>query len=281
VRHGQEPAVHRLVGSPQIDGLAYAPDGKLLAVASRGGPLLLYNVEPFELVRAIAESSDVHTDCAFSGDGRYLAVACVADGGVKVYDVAQGSTWARLPGQGCVAFSPDNRFVASESPQDREYFPVELWDLVQGRSAGRMNGHKAPLHSIAFSPDARLLATGGEDGTAIIWDVAARAARHVLRGHVHAIYRVAFAGNANRLATAGRDGTVRFWDTRSGRVVLSIDVGRNIRSMAFSADGSIMATASDEGPGWRVHLWTAPTRASSHSTAADQLLLQTLATGPG
>jgi WD40 repeat protein len=46
-----------------------------------------------------------------------------------------------------------------------------LWDAATGREIRRLDGFGLAVLSLAFSPDSRLLATGGHDGTILVWDV--------------------------------------------------------------------------------------------------------------
>ncbi|MGE5765125.1 MAG: WD40 repeat domain-containing protein, partial [Mycobacterium leprae] len=66
--------------------------------------------------------------------------------------------------------------------------------------------------SVAFSPDRRRLAAGGQDGTVSVYDAASRRIISKLRGSGRPIYSVAFSPSSRLLATGGQDATITLWD---------------------------------------------------------------------
>ena len=65
--------------------------------------------------------------------------------------------------------------------------------------------------SVAFSPDDRILASGGQDRVVRIWDINLGEQRAELKGHEDSVTSVAFSPVGTVLATASKDKSVILW----------------------------------------------------------------------
>jgi hypothetical protein len=92
---------------------------------------------------------------------------------------------------------------------------VTLFDLETGRAAN-LGQHHNWLSSIAFSPDGRLLASGGQDRMVTVWEVASGKLLRQLTGHGDSVSAVVFAPDGWSVATASADRTVRVWKLVDG-----------------------------------------------------------------
>ncbi|HYP02620.1 MAG TPA: hypothetical protein VER76_20695, partial [Pyrinomonadaceae bacterium] len=97
-------------------------------------------------------------------------------------------------------------------------------------------GHAMRVDGLAFSPDARLLASGSKDNTVRLWDTARAFELRKLTGHAAWVKAVAFSADGRWLASGSVDGVVKLWDVVTGREAQSFSGGGSINAIAFSPD---------------------------------------------
>ena len=146
-------------GKDPIRGIAYSPDGRLLAVASSPG-VYLYDAATLDQVRFLETDAPVYS-VAFSPDGKILASGS-EDRTVRLWRVADGEVLRTLEGHTyrvwSVAFSPDGEVLASGS-WDRT---VRLWRVADGEVLRTLEGHTGYVRSVAFSPEDRKSVVEGQ-----------------------------------------------------------------------------------------------------------------------
>jgi eukaryotic-like serine/threonine-protein kinase len=102
--------------------------------------------------------------------------------------------------------------------------------------------------SLAFSPDGKYIASGGNDFTVRIWDATTGQLIHNLTGHSHFIADVAFSPNGKRLASTSTDNTVRVWDVTTGGVIHTLKGHTSsVWNPVFGPDGTWLASSDCDG----------------------------------
>jgi WD40 repeat protein len=116
--------------------------------------------------------------------------------------------------------------------------------------------HSYHVHSVAISPDNRLVATAGEDHTARLWDRETGNELRILDDHSDRVDSVSFSPDGKYIATGSDDNTARLWDL-TGKEVRRIEGKRGfeINQAFFSPDGHSVLTAGLEA----IELWDTKT----------------------
>jgi WD40 repeat protein/tRNA A-37 threonylcarbamoyl transferase component Bud32 len=260
--------------------VAFGPERRHLASGSRDGVAKVWELATRLEVASFSGHEGGVSGVALSLDGRRLAVVS-GDRTVRVWDTATKrelfSLKNRTAGPGAVAFSPDGRLLAVAGA------PNATVHDETGKELLKFEGHAQGVTAVAFSADGGRVVSAGADGAICVWDAASGKVAQQLRGAPN-VNKLGFAGSGQhvtltdargglavwnlqtnqlvpafpafgeptalssdgkQLAYAADVGAVRVLDPKSGREIFALRKHSGpITSIAFSADGARIATAS-------------------------------------
>jgi WD40 repeat protein len=256
-------ALLRTVEGYGKDGTAFAftPDGETLA---SGGvdfkAIKIWGLGAGVRPRDLTGGHVAPSCMAFSGDGKILASGELVSNVVTLWDMTRGMELSTFAGTGwvdAVALSRDGGTLASAGNNT-----IFLWDTATGTKVRALAEDKEnPVEAIAYSPDGKLLASGGFDKTIKLWDTVTDAPLRTLHGHTDPIHLLVFSPDGTRLASACEgalgmktfDKTVRVWETATGRELFVLSGhAEAVKALAFSPDGEMLASGSEDNT---VNLW--------------------------
>jgi WD40 repeat protein len=254
--------------------MGFSPDGKMVITAYHDGMVRLWDAATGQGLRRLIEEHHWFSVGALSPDGKRLACSQHARP-PRVWDLTTGQELPPLAGHltavKSLLFSPDGKLLASTS-ETRKH--VRLWDVAAGKQRLVISSPEAELTLPAFSPDGKVLAVCRGWQTIVLWDTATGKELRQLQGHKGWIAAVGFLADSKTLVSAGSDGTLRHWDVATGKL-RAVRPGIIIRSnelsrpqfmmgqpletgayaaafVAFSPDGSLLASIALEGGDWAV-----------------------------
>jgi WD40 repeat protein len=239
--------------SGQLDRVAVAPGGQVLATASRDArnsrpaDVRFWNANTGEQVGPTLAHPDTVSTLAFSPDGETLATAC-SDGNVRFWkpgtDAPAGPTLSHprslnIP----VAFSPDGRAVVTGCADK-----VRLWDRATGELLHTFP-HPRGVRAVAIARGGRRLLIGG-GGTARLWDVAAEKPVGQSMTHPTEAYEVAFSPDG-QVALTGDLRSVQLWEASTALPLgPPLPCPQGAGALAFAPDREALLVS--HGTGYRL-----------------------------
>jgi len=259
--------------------VAFSPDGKILASGLQDNTIRLWDVATGQPIGQPLDGGAYYAvySVAFSPDGKILASGSCGEydeesgecalGEIRLWDVATGQLIgqpliAHTVAAYSVAFSPDGKILASGScskggERSCTFGEVRLWDVATGQPIGEpLTNHAGTVNSVAFSPDGRILASGGA-GPVLLWDITAgQPISQSIDGLSGAF--LAFSPDGKYLASGGWGRSIRLWDVAKDQPIGQPIEGHagSVASVAFSPDGRILASGSWDDT---IRLWDVTT----------------------
>jgi WD40 repeat protein len=203
------------VSDAPVDNVTLSPNGKLSAVETPQATVVTETATG----KVLARFRDTHQPLLFSPDSTLLASRSSRNS-VNIWSISHKQHLLTLPRMDNswsqflqMAFSPDGKLFVTTESHDHG---MTLWDVATGKRLAVLKGHKEGIDSVAFTPDGKTIATGGNDRTVRLWNVATRRETLTLTDYSENFPKVIFSPDGNTLAVGSGNANVRrqtvlFW----------------------------------------------------------------------
>jgi WD40 repeat protein len=258
----------RLRHNQEINAVAFSPDGKRLATASRDRTVKIWDLANGHEVLAYLGHSDHVRSVAFSPDGKLIASAG-GEPDIKLWDPATGKDVRSIKGKGnyvtSIAFSSDGKTLAAGSDDKA----VRLYEVASGDLKREITDFRQAVQSVAFNADSSILAAGVADGLIKLWefpkvlDNANQPEYWSKQDFNGSTYQVVFGPDNKTMVRVGPDG-VKLYNTPLPGSPITVTAHRHLIGppdkkdrhtvAVFSKDGKTLFTGGTDGV---IRLWDA------------------------
>ncbi len=237
-----------------VSDVAWSPNGAQIAGGGNDGLVTVWDVAgrvPLHLLRG---HKAIIWGVSWSPDGQWLAT-CSEDNTIRIWDVAKAASERVVRDPALVdaqlfatAWSPDGERLAVATHR----LGVLVYDVAT-RTLQRVGRSAAPprMRRVAWSPDARYLASAGEGGSVHVWDGNDYSLCATLEGHRGMVVALAWTADGRRLASGswghGSD-QLMIWDAQSWQRIRTLDDPNDlVFGVAWSLDGGRLVSAGSDG----------------------------------
>ena len=232
------------LGDLAVRAMAFAPDGRTIALGGVGGRIELVDVAtgtitklagPTSTVRALAFDRGSSTRLAAVGDDGFLHRFALGSDAAPYEPVFLSEAALRA-----VAYGEDRTIAAGGNDGK-----LRLVD-EDGTIVRTLTDHAGAVRAVAFDPSGQTLASGSDDGSVMIWYL--DRGKHRAVPVLEAIKTVAFLDDGDIVAALAEDGRIGTWETYTAlqRKTPFVDVRGT--GVSTSADGRMWLVATADGP---------------------------------
>lgn len=245
-----------------LTGVAFAPDGRLVAAVGADAVVHVWDVETKSEARGLRGHTDWVTSVAFSPDGHSIAsVGVEKDKTLRIFELPTldvSASGGHALAVNAVAVSPDGRIAATASIDQT----IKLWDVTSGKPVGTLVGDSDIPFALAFLKNGELVMGGrlesGVTGRLHYWRISAPAAAGT--AETGEVCTVIAAADGSKLAVWAshqsgnpiKNNTYELYDAKGKKLAFVAEQGREVRAVTFTADAAWAVSGDSQGA---VRIW--------------------------
>ncbi|KAG1831007.1 WD40-repeat-containing domain protein [Suillus variegatus] len=241
-----------------VMGLAVSRDGELIATGDENGELIAWQAKTGASLTRVpkAHGSGVRS-LDFSPDNAFVVTASAArnDQTIKFWNT---KTWEQAGYYACGDTVRCVRYARSSVHALAVATDQDIQIYADGKLQTTLKGHSHGTLSLAWSPDAKRLLSGGDDHDPSIreWETSSwTQVGEPWTGHTYKINSIAVHSTGTHAVSASSDNSVRLWQLSDKQTVAIFQHTSSVICAAFSAYGAhILSGGYDK----KVSVWTAP-----------------------
>ena len=232
--------------SSSISCVSFSLDGSRFVSGSNRGKLQIWEASlDVEEISTTLKEREAIRSIAISPSGKLIASASSHDRSIYLWNVISSELISKLILSSeviSVAFSCANEWLIAFVSKNGT---VQVWDVTNAETI-ILGKHMGSIHSVAFSPDGKHVASGSSNKSICIWSIEKRSLAFApIEGHFADVCSVAYSPKGGRLVSGSHDKTVRIWDPATGWPYFIFRGHFDfVSSVAYSDDESYIVSGS-------------------------------------
>ncbi len=207
-----------------VYSVCHIPEKKLLLVGTSAGSIHVLDLATKEELKILQHHSSAVFDIKYSlqtnrfytagGDGNFAVCSMETLSLIKIKKLCDAK-----------ARSIDINYPASEIAVASGDCNIHVFDLVTLENKNIFNAHQFSANKVRYSPDGKILLTGGKDAHLNKWEmeIGKWKMETSIAAHNFAIYDIVFSPDTSLFATASRDKTIKIWDAKTFELLVRIN----------------------------------------------------------